>query len=265
MQNKQIHRDEFRLRILLTNACNKDCVYCLNDFMPKPSSLPVQIAPGDAIQVIRQYCYFMQAKKQTPIITFSGGEPGLEPFLPVYVQEAKYGNAVVKVATNGLALHFRELWKTVDCWHVHLDRKINFEGFTGKDLVVQIVVTDKMPWEKLCRLVDCFTFQGIKVKLFEDFFAETARPKQFIEELVNYKPDLVYTRFTGKQENRGVACLGCEEKCVTLKALWVFPDGSCSTCPQGKKPKLQGSIIRQIEQAYRLHMEYPKMEVQNEQ
>jgi organic radical activating enzyme len=256
MQDKQVHRNEFRLRILLTNACNKDCVYCLNDFMPKPYRMPEFILPGVVIKMIRQYCSFMQAKNEQPTITFSGGEPGLDPFLPVYVKEAEYKKAIVKVVTNGLALQFKEIWKTVDCWHVHVDRKIDFEGFTGKDLVIQIVVTDKMPWDKLCRLVDYFTFKRIKVKLFEDFHAKTGRPRQFIEELVNYKPDLVYTRFTGKQENRGVACLGCQRKCVTLKALWVFPDGSCSTCPQGQKPTLKGNAIQQIAQAYELHMKF---------
>lgn len=35
--DKRIHQDEFKLRLLLTNACNKNCVFCLNDFQDKPS------------------------------------------------------------------------------------------------------------------------------------------------------------------------------------------------------------------------------------
>ncbi|MFW6272886.1 MAG: hypothetical protein ACOC2U_03805 [bacterium] len=34
--DKQIHANEFKLRILVTNDCNKSCKFCLNDFQPKP-------------------------------------------------------------------------------------------------------------------------------------------------------------------------------------------------------------------------------------
>ena len=36
--NKLIHQDEFRLRILMTDGCNKNCSFCLNDFQKKPEA-----------------------------------------------------------------------------------------------------------------------------------------------------------------------------------------------------------------------------------
>jgi len=65
---------------------------------------------------------------------------------------------------------------------------------------------------------------------------------------------IIRTRFTGQQLNRGKACLGCKKECVTLKALWYFPDGSSSTCPQNQRPKFDDdSWDETVEKAYNSH------------
>jgi len=76
-----IHRDEFRLRILLTNDCNKDCHFCLNDFQPKGKTY---VHAFDVIDCIRAYGQFMKSIKEKSIVTFAGGEPGLHHKNPFY-------------------------------------------------------------------------------------------------------------------------------------------------------------------------------------
>ena len=39
--DKQIHRNEFKLRLLMINACNRNCGFCLNDFQEKPNGNPL--------------------------------------------------------------------------------------------------------------------------------------------------------------------------------------------------------------------------------
>ena len=77
----------------------------------------------------------------------------------------------------------------------------------------------------------------VPIKLFVDVFAN-GKEKQEIEasilKVIENNPDFtIKTRFVGVQENRGKLCEGCEKKCITLKALWVFPNGTVSPCPQG--------------------------------
>jgi hypothetical protein len=90
--------------------------------------------------------------------------------------------------------------------------------------------------ENLLELVTYYLYRDIPVKLFADFYA-VDRDKVFdkIKEVMIQFPE-VSSRFTGKQINRGAACAGCKKDCVTLKALWYFPDGTASTCPQGERP-----------------------------
>lgn len=232
--DKQIHKDDFRLRILVTNGCNKQCKNCLNDFQSKPINKIDFLDPIIAKDIIKPYCLFMGSKSQVEI---SGGEPGIYPHLKEVVSYAKGFNSFVKVNTNGTALN-RGIDEFVDCWHI---------GVTGiqSDLVeniikvngqIQLVVTyDKI--EEVEYIVRYYSFYNIPIKLFVDFFSE-GKEKEEIEKkivtIINTYPNFnIKTRYTGVQENRGILCSGCNKKCITLKALWVFPSGKVSPCPQG--------------------------------
>ena len=120
--DKKIHQDEFRLRILMTNGCNKSCSFCLNDFQKKPNGKPEFIDVMQAWKACSYYCAFMHDKKEKPIITFSGGEPGIHPDIHKIIRTAKRFDAFVKVVTNGTALYLTELKDYVDCWHVSVIR-----------------------------------------------------------------------------------------------------------------------------------------------
>ncbi|KKN28302.1 hypothetical protein LCGC14_0855380 [marine sediment metagenome] len=256
MFDKTIHRDEFRLRILLTNQCNKNCHFCLNDFQPKR---PAQcVSPMDTVDCLRAYGTFMKSIKEKSIVTFSGGEPGIHPWLDFILHHAKGYCDVIKVVTNGMALNSDRI-RYVDCWHVgvtHKDHVVRDFAHHAKDMVVQIVITEDQPNHQLIDIIGFYIKAGIKVKLFADFNCEIQKYLQArIDFFIDHFEEGISTRFTGKQENRGSACAGCEKRCVTLKALWMFPDGSSSTCPQGVvDPFDDDSWDETVEKAYKAHL-----------
>ncbi len=231
MNDKLIHKNEFRLRILLTNECNKNCDFCLNDFQPKEPIAYANIS--DIMDCLRVYGSFM---KDESIVTFSGGEPGIHPDLRYMLKSAKLHCRMVKVVTNGTALR-PDLVEFVDEWHIgvtHKNREIRCFLQNSKNIMVQIVVTDDMAAASLVDLVLFYRKDEIPIKLFVDFNSNNkSQLESKIENVMNMFDNGVYTRFTGRQINRGKACSGCKKECVTLKALWVFPDGRSSTCPQG--------------------------------
>ena len=234
MFDKQIHRDDFRLRLLVTDGCNKSCKNCLNDFQEKPKDEMHFLDPEIAKTIIQAYCSYRGDKAQVEI---SGGEPGIYPYLEEVVKYAKECGAFVKVNTNGTAFG-QQIEEFVDCWHI---------GVTGividmtEDIIrvggqVQFVVThDSIEW--LNDIVQFYGRHNIPIKLFVDFLSQGKEKEEIenaIERVIALYPDFVIkTRFVGVQENRGHACFDCNEQCITLKALWVFTDGRVSTCPQG--------------------------------
>lgn len=233
--NKQIHKDDFRLRLLVTDTCNKDCYHCLNDFQPKPGSQVKFLDPTVAKEIVRAYCLSTGSKAQVDI---SGGEPGIHPYLKHLVGWAKEYGAFVKMNTNGMALNW-DIEEFVDCWHVGVT---DFDQRLAEDIKrvggrAQIVVTEHI-LGRIRHIVGQYGLCGIPVKLFVDFFAEGKMKRKIEREIStiieNYPGFDITTRYTGIQENRGVLCHGCTRKCITLKALWVFPDGKVSPCPRGE-------------------------------
>lgn len=256
--DKNTHRDEFRLRILMTDGCNKNCSFCLNDFQPKPKGKPRFLELNDARKAITAYCDFMHQKGMQPIITFSGGEPGIHPRIHDILPIARKHGAFVKVATNGTALYLTQLKDFVDCWHVSVTR-LNFELVEFLDanldynVQIQLVLYYNAP-----AVLDLYGKRGLTIKLWGNFFhtpEQKEEDRKTIENLAKQFPEYkIISRFTGKQENRGEGCKGCTIPCVTLKALWVFPDGTVSTCPQGYRKRWKpGSWLRAMQHAYEAH------------
>lgn len=255
MIDKMIHAAEFRLRILLTNKCNKNCAFCLNDFQAKGRTYA--FAP-DVIDCIRAYGQFMKSIKQESIVTFSGGEPGIHPNLNIMLTNAAYYCNTVKLVTNGTALN--EIYLPyVSKWHIGCTDKnlavADFRKLTDK-IVVQIVVTDDMRRTDLEDIVKFYKDNGIiVVKLFQDIFSKNKLKVRSDIQYIHDKFEGICTRFTGHQINRGEACAGCEKDCVTLKALWYFPNGTASTCPQGMLPPYDDdSWDETVEKAYNAHI-----------
>ena len=136
---------------------------------------------------------------------------------------------------------------------------INAKKYTD-GIVVQYVVKDTDDKKDINHLVEFYRIAKIHVKLFVDFHSKNKHELQALiyDVYRNFAIKDISTRFTGKQINRGLACAGCEKQCVTLKALWYFPDGSSSTCPQGMvEPYGDDSWDETMEKAYDAHAYNP--------
>ncbi len=70
--DKMIHADEFRFRILVTDQCNKDCHFCLNDFQPKGKQF---VHAWDVVDALRAYGQFMRFKGNSRLLPFPGENP----------------------------------------------------------------------------------------------------------------------------------------------------------------------------------------------
>lgn len=249
--DKFIHKDEFRLRILLTNECNKNCHNCLNDFQDKGTDY---IDPELVYRAINDYHLFSYLKEFKPIVSFSGGEPGLHPDFPEIMDYARQMSVNVQLNTNGLVDH-RTWPDTGDNTDIdiryHIGSGLDSVKHSGQTAV--FIITDEMTMPYIVNYLMPFYKAGMKIKTFVDFFGtdklKTYYYPRILKELNYFFP--VSGRFTGIQENRGSGCAGCKKTCVTLKALWLFPNGKCSPCPQ--KPGKRYSR-NQMDAAYNHHL-----------
>jgi len=234
--NKEVHKDEFRLRVLLTNDCNRSCEYCLNDFQePGSDYLPTEIA----IQAISAYTSVIDH----PIVNISGGEPGLHPDFLSIIRFAHELGARVFVNTNGTAL-LPEAYPFVNCFKVHVfSPNLNLISSLREFDQVVYVVANETDFENSEKIIDLYS-PFFSVKIFSNFYGSAKYHKLFniwaenmgIKLMNVYRHDIQF-RYTGIQRNRGRACDGCNRRCITLKALWIFPDGMATVCPQGFRIK----------------------------
>ena len=241
--DKMCHSNEFRLRLLVTDTCNLNCDYCLNDFQKKRDNILSHFLNiEDSINIARKYIQFIRfLNNQTPIITISGGEPGLYPDLFKLIQSIKTYDEDVKIVicSNGRVFahpYWNVINDYIDYLHIHIfpGTFINFNKLVTKTPVVQVVFTDDIDDDSYEDLIQYYHSIKIKIKLFVDFYGDKSLMKRYEKfiNLMNMKYDNVLSRFTGIQENRGIGCFQCDKKCITLKGLWVFANGKISACPQ---------------------------------
>lgn len=230
--DKQIHADELKLRILMTDGCNKDCLFCLNDFQPKPQNGKVQfLSPNRGKIAITQYVSSFKGKYPLQVY-FSGGEPTLHPDLTDLMSYAKSLNCRVTLITNGDFPH------SLESELISSSDKIHFGTYRKSEKQAERV--DRMGgliqsiYPKAdASFIEFYSKYDLPIKIFRDFYDNSDSYVTFVDEITKKFPEANLSfRHTGIQENRGIGCGGCEKKCVTLKAAWVFPDGGTSPCPQ---------------------------------
>lgn len=239
------HDDDMRLRILVKNGCNLRCSYCLNDFQEKGNDTVSIVRVHFAIKEYSRYCNENELK---PIVTFSGGEPGLWKFLPEACKISKESGCETKVCTNGKALEHHI--PNVDRWHVHIfGPKFTLPHWcTPENTVLQYVATGNTEIEKVFDIIEA---RGMyPLKFFVDFNSPNIQKISKKLEQICAGYDNVYARYTGVQPNRGTACTGCKRKCITLKGIWLFPSGDMSTCPQRQPQAVKLSRYDVIDQDY---------------
>jgi organic radical activating enzyme len=238
--NKQVHSEEFKLRILVTDGCNYDCKFCLNDFQPKPIIGPKFLSVIDAKMVIDAYAELVRNKYPAQVY-FSGGEPTIHPELYKMVHQAGLRRCRVTVNTNGSftkdSSMFQLFQQSVNCTHISAygkdERLAELAVALGiKNVSIQCVYSNRTPYVD-ADFLEFYMKYKLPIKIFGDMRENPRGYEAFASEVKRNYPeyDLSF-RFTGVQQNRGQGCIGCNKQCVTLKAAWVFPDGGISFCPQ---------------------------------
>ena len=66
MIDPMIHANEFKLRLLLTDRCNRRCSFCLNDFQRKPGSEHLSLPIPAAKEYVDLYCSEMRNTVRDP-------------------------------------------------------------------------------------------------------------------------------------------------------------------------------------------------------
>jgi organic radical activating enzyme len=231
--DKQIHANELKLRLLMTNGCNRNCSFCLNDFQSKPKSdNEIQYLDSNIAKLaIRQYVDSF--KNRYPLqIYFSGGEPTLHPNLIGIMSLAKALDCRVTLVTNGKFPSFLERGLMNFSDEIHFGTYEKNQGHAEKVKRMGGLIQGIYP-NADASFIEFYSKQKIPIKIFRDFYDNSEGYEKFSTEMKEKFPEANLSfRHTGIQENRGPGCDGCTNTCVTLKAAWIFPDGGSSPCPQ---------------------------------
>lgn len=236
--DKQIHANELKLRILMTDGCTRNCSFCLNDFQQKPVNGKMKFLNPDTAKIaINQYASSFRGKYPLQVY-FSGGEPTLHKELIDVMKFAKFRGCRTTLITNGEFPDYLEMpLKTYsDAVHFGTYEKSqkHAERISRMGGLVQCVYP---PIDS--SFIEFYSGYGLPIKVFKEFNDESHKYIDFIKETTEQFPkNNLSFRHTGIQENRGPGCNGCRKTCVTLKAAWIFPDGGSSPCPQLYKHSL---------------------------
>lgn len=235
--DKMIHKNEFKLRALLTNDCNLNCECCLNDFQYKPEPGQEEfLGFKDFRDVLRDYsdiCFTKGYKKQ---VYFSGGEPTINPQFSRMLDYTKryYPDVRTVVCTNGINNHILRA-NNFQIDEIHLG--VNKQNYHQIPYIisglynVSIQCVYSASYRSLTLLeIDKLRELDVPLKVFPDFFDDAIFREIAYTALEGF--DDVSLRFTGSQINRGPGCKDCTRDCITLKGVWLFPDGGMSPCPQ---------------------------------
>ncbi len=259
--DKQIHAEELKLRILMTNGCNQKCSFCLNDFQPKPENGKMQFLDFNiAKTAIKQYANSFEGKYPLQVY-FSGGEPTLHPDLISLIKFAKSFNCRVTLNTNGRFPNYLEskLVSFSDVIHFGTYKKSteHAEKVSRMKGLIQCIY----PYMDES-FIEFYSSYDLPIKVFRDFYSIPDEYPAFAKEMKKKFPnaDLSF-RHTGIQENRGPGCDGCKKTCVTLKAAWIFPDGGSSPCPQfykhqedyPKNPEEWSKYFKEVESFHKIN------------
>ena len=237
--DKQIHVNELKLRFLMTNGCNRNCSFCLNDFQSKPKSEnEVKYLDSNIAKIaLKQYVNSFKGKYPLQVY-FSGGEPTLHPNLTEIMKLAKSLDCRVTLITNGKFHRSLEPELRNFSDEIHFGTYEKSQEHAEKIKRMKGLVQGIYPYADSF-FIEFYSAQGIPIKVFRDFYDTSNRYEDFSKEMKKKFPEANLSfRHTGIQENRGPGCNGCTKTCITLKAAWIFPDGGSSPCPQLYKSPL---------------------------
>lgn len=281
--HKDIHRDSFKLRCLLTNQCNNNCFYCLNDFQQKH---PEEYIDGAMLHAVAQrYVEFCKLYDLKSEIYFSGGEPSVHPgFQSITERIALLNPDKFVCCSNGKNLSvypgtyqkFTELHISIHDPVIHLGyfnavaQQIvkNVATASGgnsrlKELVISAVFNPEADSTQFYSQNNLCGLNGEMLENLHDVAEDNENSAKSMLKAVgidlHFKLWAMYQRRNDEAymsmyrnfinshkwilnrgqdftpHNRGPLCHGCTKDCVTLKALWLFPNNTASGCPQHTK------------------------------
>jgi organic radical activating enzyme len=239
--DKQIHANELKLRLLMTNYCNRNCSFCLNDFQLKPELVgEVKYLDQNIAKIaIKQYADSFKDKYPLQVY-FSGGEPTLHPNLTELMKLAKSLDCRVTLITNGDFPDSLESELRASSDEIHFGTYEKNQEHAEKVKRMEGLIQGVYPNADVS-FIEFYSSQDIPIKIFRNFYDSSSSDgyENFSKEMKERFPKANLSfRHTGIQENRGPGCDECKKTCVTLKAAWIFPDGGSSPCPQLHKSSL---------------------------
>ena len=257
--HKDLHKNSFKLRILTTNTCNLKCSYCLNDFQPLPRCEQEEkyISPDFVQKVLWAYQNICNRYSIFPEIYFSGGESTIHPaYLDLVDMVAKLEcKKKFVLCTNGLKFQQSDILHSLGKFtelHISLHRSSTFQDqiehiarllpLLDSSSILQQVVFDAVLVDNLgCkfgltggeidqawnRIQDNLFPGDVKFKVWCDYW-RTSDPSymEYYRWFIDEHPWILNRGKDFKPQNRGKFCKGCDNNCVTLKAIWAFPDDS---------------------------------------
>ena len=266
--NKQIHANELKLRILMTDGCNKipRCSACLNDFQPIPANGQIQFINPDLAKIaINQYADSFKGKYPLQVY-FSGGEPTMHPDLVNLMKFAQSLDCRVTLITNGIFPDSLELPLTLFSNAIHFGTYEKSQRHAKRANKMGGLIQCVYPYIDES-FIKFYSLYNLPIKVFQDFYDTSDNYIAFAKEMTEKFPyaNLSF-RHTGIQENRGSGCNGCEKICCTLKAAWIFPDSGTSPCPQLYKhpkcyPKTSDEWLKYFEEVELFHRINKKFQI----
>jgi len=240
--DKHIHKYDFKFRSLLTNGCNYNCGFCLNDFQART---PVEYLDFNVFySKIIEYITLSNIYRFEKQVYFSGGEPTTHPNFKEFLNiKRDFPDIKLILCTNGnfpdtLNNYLNEFVDEVHLsaypWNFNiLKEKAN----KLKNCKIQCVHSNEGNYVTEGFLKELYKL-NVPIKIFSNFFDKDYTKYNQLQKYCGsvYGRNGVSFRFTGIQENRGIGCFDCSKKCVTLKGAWLFPDGVLTPCPQDKIP-----------------------------
>lgn len=252
-----LHKYDLKLRCLLTDGCNLNCSYCLNDFQPKPSSNKYIVKKYlyDRISEYRSLCKLNNIKDE---IYFSGGEPTRHPNFFEFVEDVGSLNCdKFCLCTNGtspfydyngftdihISLHkpYLDMYGLVNFITDRLTESENIK--TLKNKIVFNFMFDQWSNDDVVKIVNKFK-SHCSFKIWADFYkADDLNYMKRFSEFTSSHEDIIH-RNNFKPVNRGMLCTNCNRPCVTLKAIWLYPNNTLSVCPQKSiSPNISDALV----------------------
>ena len=236
------------LRIVLSDRCNYNCVFCSHDFNRcRNCDIPLDFL---------EECVKVFASLGGGMITCTGGEPLIFPHLLEIIKLSKSLGLKNSITTNGsmLPLQPEEFYSLVNSLNISVPSFIP-EEYTqltsskcdpndiirnaikavehGLRVKINTIYTQQNP-ATIKHIAETLSSHGIIIKLMNNMTADEEYYRKFLRLAENFRDDprieIESTR------NPGLAmCMNCRiphpNGCPSCSSVWTYPDGRITLCP----------------------------------